>query len=110
MPRVPTMPAAMPMPAATVKFSRPSGWYTFPTFSLPRTNVARSVVRTRDQIHSLERELVLADARSTAQRVRDRAGYRNGSDLTQCAGSVVRRDQRDVDLGHLVEAQEMGGV
>ena len=59
------------------------------TFSLPRTTVAPSVVRTWDEIHRLERELVLADAGGAAQRVRDRAGYRNGSDLAQCSGLVV---------------------
>src|SRR4029450_3467912 len=110
MPRVPTMPAAMPMPAATARFSRPSGSYTFPTFSLLGTTVARSVVRTWDEIHRLERELVLADARGAAQCVRDCAGHRDGSDLAQCSGLVVRRDHRDVDLRHLVEAQEMGGI
>src|SRR6185436_1477697 len=61
---------------------------------LPRTTVARSVVRTRDEIHRLEREFVLADARGAAQGVRDRAGHPDGSNLTQCSGSVVRGDQR----------------
>src|SRR5262249_28924187 len=106
----PTTPAAMPTAAAMARFCRPSGSYTCPTFFLPGTTATRSVVRTWDEIHRLERELVLADAGGAAQRVRDRAGHTDGSNLAQCSGRVVRRDQRDVDTRHFVEAQEMGGV
>src|SRR5262245_41370590 len=110
MPRVPTMPAAMPMAPATNRLPRPSGSYTFATFSLPRTTVARSVVRTWDEIHRLEWELVLADARGAAHRVRDRTHHCDGSELAQCSGLVVCGDQRDVDLRHLVETQVVSGV
>src|SRR5215467_3334628 len=109
MPTVPTMPAAMPMPPAMTRFSRPSGSYTS-TNLLNLNDPAPSAVRTWDEIHGLERELVLTHAAGAAQCVRDRAGHRDDSDLTQRSGIVVRRDQRDVDLGHLVEAQEVGGV
>src|SRR5215813_14599866 len=71
---------------------------------------AQSAVRIWNEIHRLERELVLAHSARAAQRVGDGAGHRDAADLTQGSRVVVRRDQGDVDLRHFVEAQEMRGV
>src|SRR5262249_61896058 len=78
--------------------------------SLPRTTVARSVVRTWNEIHRLERELVLAHPARAAQRVGDGAGRRDDADLTQGSRAVVRRDHGHIDLRHLVEAPETRGL
>src|SRR5215813_7849669 len=71
---------------------------------------AQSAVRTWNEIHRLERELVLAHSARAAQRVGDGAGHRDAADVTQGSRIVVRRDQGHIDLRHLVEAQEMRGV